>query len=860
MKKFSKLSSFLLAVFLLGSVLGQATSFSVPKRELRSAWVATVWALDWPTIGAEVPVQKEEMVRLLDSLKNNNFNAVNFQVRSMCDAMYKSSYEPWSSYLTGKRGQAPGYDPLQFVIDECHKRGMECHAWVNPYRFSTGSKWNTPQDQDLKNGNHLLTYGSTIILDPAQQWTIDRIVNVCKELVSNYDLDGILYDDYFYPNGIPANSSADDYQEYIDSGTSMSMGDWRRDNVNRMVKAVYDMIQAVKPYIRFGISPAGVAATSASVAGKYGVSPCPAGSDWQYNGIFSDPLAWISNHTIDFISPQVYWPIGASADYGKITPWWNQVSAKFGRHCYISSSISNMQASSTALDYAEYANEVELNRTSSVDGNPGAIFYSCKFLYKTRAKQSLANYLKTTVFTKNALPPVMTWKTGSNPGTVNNLNRVANKLSWTGYDNVRYSVYAFPATMKPESFMKQVDYLLGMSYSSECVVPEEYLDGNWQFAVCVVDRVGNEYDPAFIASNLPQLSNPVLVTPENGVTIDAPFNFTWKKVDGATNYTVELSNDSTMGNIVESVNVTDTTLQAIKFDKLEHQKAQYWRVQAFAQQHYSGISETRSFTPKILTVLYPLPEEDNVVPNFTAQWYNVGSSNDATVEIATTDTFAAGTIVFTGKSATGQLPITGDALEAGNTYYLRVLLTVDGQHMVSKTIRFTIAHSASTFITPVDGGVIYKGQHIAVKPQSWSTSYVIEISSSKTTWGRTRFVETLRDGATQSTLPADSIKVSRSYLTDGKTYYARTKTTYTNLDGTANSTAFGDTIMFTYRAIEPPKGDINHDGVVNVSDVTELINMILGTAPVNNDIADLNGDGLVNVSDVTKLINMILGN
>ena len=208
---------FFAAFLLLGFAAQAAGTYSVPKREFRSAWVATVWALDWPrdandneANGMNAEVQKASMIRMLDSLKRNNFNAVNFQVRSMCDAMYKSSYEPWSSYLTGTRGKAPSYDPLQFVVEECHKRGMECHAWVNPYRFSTGANWTTAYDNKLREDGHLLTYGSTIILDPAQQWTIDRITDVCREIITNYDVDGILYDDYFYPDGIPSNSTAED--------------------------------------------------------------------------------------------------------------------------------------------------------------------------------------------------------------------------------------------------------------------------------------------------------------------------------------------------------------------------------------------------------------------------------------------------------------------------------------------------------------------------------------------------------------------------------------------------------------------------------------------------------------------------
>ena len=272
--------SFLIAVFIMAGMLSQAWAYGTPKREFRSAWIATVWCLDWPSQGAGAAKQKAQMDRLLDSLQVNRFNAVNFQVRSMCDAMYRSSIEPWSSYLTGTRGADPGFDPLQYVVEGCHKRGMECHAWVNPYRWSTGTDWNTPYDQELKEDGWLLTYGATVILDPGQQRTIDRIVDVCREIITNYDVDGILYDDYFYPNGIPTDASAQDYGEWQESGTDLSFGDWRRDNVNRMVQAVYDMIQETRPEVRYGISPAGVAATSSSARRPTTAKSRPGGVRW----------------------------------------------------------------------------------------------------------------------------------------------------------------------------------------------------------------------------------------------------------------------------------------------------------------------------------------------------------------------------------------------------------------------------------------------------------------------------------------------------------------------------------------------------------------------------------------------------
>ena len=856
---------FFAAFLLLGFAAQAAGTYSVPKREFRSAWVATVWALDWPrdandneANGMNAEVQKASMIRMLDSLKRNNFNAVNFQVRSMCDAMYKSSYEPWSSYLTGTRGKAPSYDPLQFVVEECHKRGMECHAWVNPYRFSTGANWTTAADNKLREDGHLLTYGNTIILDPAQQWTIDRITDVCREIITNYDVDGILYDDYFYPNGIPFNSTAEDYDEWKNSGTSMSIGDWRRDNVNRMVKSVYDMIQTVKPWVRFGISPAGVAATDGSVASKYGVEPCPSGSsDWQYDGIFSDPLAWISSQTLDYISPQVYWKIGAKADYSTITPWWGKVVKKFGRHVYISTSISSMKVGSDANDYVEYANQAEINRTSSLDGAFGSIYYSCKYLYM-RNPNSLASYLRNTVYTRPALVPALPWKQGNNPGLVTNLAYSGGTLSWNGYDNVRYSVYAFPASMNPATFTKQVEYLLDMSYTTSYKIPVEYQSNEWQYAVCVVDRVGNEYEPVFLGSSLKALGNPVLIGPANEATIDMPFTFSWHKVKDAANYVVEISDDADFGNVVERYTTTDTIASALQFSQLRHETNQYWRVQACEANHYCGVSEIRTIVPKLLTVTYPADGEEEVAPDFTAKWYNVNSTNEATVEIASDEAFE--NILYTGKSANGELTIPDGKLESGITCYMRVRLTVDGQEMVSLPVRFTIVHLAAHLLRPTEGGEIYMGENVEVKPQSWATSYQIEISTSATTWGRTRFVETLKDGATRTSLTADNIKVNSKKMTDGNTYYARVKTAYEGLDGAAHTTEWGPVVKFVYRTEKPVIGDINGDGEVNASDATALINHLLGTESYPTNLCDVNGDGEVNSSDVTALINKILGN
>lgn len=474
------------------------------KREVRSVWMATVWALDWPSSTRSTTAQKNEMVKYLDVLQKNNFNAVYFQVRTMSDAFYKSSYEPWSSYLTGTRGKDPGWDPLAFVVEECHKRGMECHAWVNPYRFSTGSNWSTAQDQALKSAGMLLAYTksdgkTTTILNPGLESVRKRIVDVCKEIISNYDVDGLVFDDYFYPEGIPVTSSAGDYDLWQKSGASMTFGDWRRNNVNQMVADVYNMVQQQKPYVRFGISPAGAACTSAAVAAKHGIDRCPVASDWQYDGIFSDPVAWLEAGTIDYISPQLYWKTNHKTNpFGPMTKWWSYVAKHFGRHHYASHSISFLNSSNTASDWEEIGKQVQFSRDYTENEAPGAVFYSAA--YVTGKKQSgFGEWLQVNKFQNKALTPAIDWKKSDlEKVQVSGLNKRATVLSWAGVDNVRYSVYAVPESVNVETLDSNIpaEYLLGVSYKTTYTMPDDKKSG-YNYAVCVLDRYGNEYEPVY---------------------------------------------------------------------------------------------------------------------------------------------------------------------------------------------------------------------------------------------------------------------------------------------------------------------------------------------------------------------------
>ena len=875
----------LVTLLLLGSMAAQAVKFTQPKREFRSSWVATVWCLDWPQEGSRgtdatsTAKMKQQLITLLDSLQRNNFNAVNFQVRSMCDAMYKSSIEPWSSYVSGTRGVAPGFDPLAMCVEECHKRGMECHAWVNPYRFSTGSDWNTAADLELKNNGWLLTHGSTIILDPGQQRTIDRIVAVCREIISNYDVDGILYDDYFYPNGIPSDASAGDYTEWQQSGTSLSIGDWRRDNVNRMVKAVYNMIQQTRPEVRFGISPAGVTCTSQAVADKHGVERS-SGSDWQYNGIFSDPLAWYEDQSIDYMSPQIYWSIGYSAaDYGKLAPWWNKVAKKFGRHMFVSHSISSLTRNSYGSEnpepsmtssnaYDEFANQVELMRTTNEDAAPGSIYYSTKYIYNLNAEESFGHYLKRVTYQRPALPPAMPWKTGNNPGPVTELALNGDQLSWTGHDNVRYTVYAFPVTLAHDEFARNGEYLLGISYANNYTIPADKLEG-YQYAVCVLDRVGNEYDPVILGDALDPMPAPTLLYPENGASLYNPFDFVWASVPDATGYVVEVAIDASFDQIIERVEVPASTtavpqytLSSAQFTKFTNDEQHYWRVLAKGDGRANGVSERRAITPQLLVILSPYDGQQGIEQPFYITWNVPAPGTSAKLVIATDDAMTH--VVYTTDALGGVHDIAAGTLNPGSKYYVTATLTYLGLEQTSPVSMFQTQFDIPKFVTPAADGLLYSDDFITVERQSEASSYVVEVSSSATTWGRTRFVETLRDGSVQVSVPASEVKVSNKLLVDGTTYYARAKLTYLDEENVSRNSEYCPTVAFVYKAQPRPTakvGDVNGDGEVDVNDVNTLINIVLGRDNASNYAGRANVDGVgdVDVSDVNALINIVLG-
>ena len=310
-----KYSALLLCFLLFSFVNLQAQELAKhPKTEFRGVWIATVVNIDWPKTSKDsVAKQKTDYIEILDTYQKLNYNAVIVQIRSVGDAFYPTKLAPWSKYLTGKEGKAPTpyYDPLEWMITEAHRRGFEFHAWMNPYRATMD--YNTavlsPEHDFFKYPEWMIKYGGKYYYNPALPEVQKHLLNIVDEVVQNYDIDAMHFDDYFYPYKV-AGEKFNDTASYEKYNKGLSIGDWRRDNVNTFVKDVSVSIKNLKPWVQFGISPFGVWRNK---------SVDPRGSDTEagqtnYDDLYADPLAWMDNKWIDYLIPQLYW----SMDHPKL--------------------------------------------------------------------------------------------------------------------------------------------------------------------------------------------------------------------------------------------------------------------------------------------------------------------------------------------------------------------------------------------------------------------------------------------------------------------------------------------------------------------------------------------------------------
>lgn len=530
----------LVGIFSCLQLSAQSSNNASPKHEFRATWCATVTNIDWPTTkvtdNASRTAQQKELTDILDALQAGNINAVCLQVRSLCDALYESSYEPWAVCLTGTRGKDPGYDPLLFAIEECHKRGMELHVWINPYRVtSEKSTTGNPPYQALPETDMLYTHGESHlsgkvieyqneekygqVLDPGYPEVRAHIVKVLQEIVTNYDIDGMLMDDYFYPTG------ADDYDaasqalyftpnkktivDFNENG--INLDDWRRSNVDQMVRDVYQMIQNEKPYVRFGMGPFGIWSYNENIATeKYGlVHPQGIKGANYYTERGCNTVEWIKQGWVDYVCPQLYWPTTqADQDYNVLYEWWSGVCEKFSTdnrkvHFYPSPNAGRVYgADGKKWGIAEMKLQLNQGRELLTNGYSGAVFYSVRYYLNldylgnpicgNDVTTTMCEDLKASHFQQKALVPPMKWKSTGSLEAPTELSISGNTLTWES-EGERYTIYVYPKGVEMHTAIEQVDYLQRVVYGNSFTLPAGFNTATHNVAVRSYDRYGVEH-------------------------------------------------------------------------------------------------------------------------------------------------------------------------------------------------------------------------------------------------------------------------------------------------------------------------------------------------------------------------------
>ncbi|MBA2434196.1 MAG: family 10 glycosylhydrolase [Chthoniobacterales bacterium] len=381
---------FLVLLFSLGT-LRPATA---AEREFRGAWVATVYNLDWPSKpGLPAATQKAQLRALLDRAAALKLNAILLQVRPASDALYASKKEPWSKFLSGSAGVSPGYDPLEFAIAEAHARGIELHAWVNPFRAAVSAGEKLPSNHIAKeHPEWVRRFGKQLWIDPGEPAARAYVIDVITDIARRYDVDGVHLDDYFYPYPLQSgDASFPDDASWGRHGTKsgMSRADWRRENINDFVRSLYRSVKASKPRVRVGISPFGI--------WRPGVPPTIEAQLDSYAQLFADSRKWLAEGWVDYLAPQLYWGIApAKQSFPVLLDWWRAQSR--GKPVWPGIATERIGAKRPAREIVE---QIALSRRGT--SSPGHIHWSMKALLQNQG--GIDNLLQAGPYAEKAEPP-----------------------------------------------------------------------------------------------------------------------------------------------------------------------------------------------------------------------------------------------------------------------------------------------------------------------------------------------------------------------------------------------------------------------------------------------------------------------
>ena len=464
-----------------------------PKRDLRGAWISTVSNIDWPSSRSlSTSQQQAELLRILDTLSATGINTVYLQVRPEADALYASSTDPWSYWLTGAQGTAPNplWDPLSFAIAAAHARGMQLHAWLNPYRAKQSTPALAPNHVAVLHPDWTFVSGTLTMLNPGLPQVRNYLTQVIADIATRYDVDGIHFDDYFYPAAGVTSQDSSTYAANNPTGIT-TIDNWRRNNVNMLIASVYDTISAINAAtsrnIIFGVSPSGIwkSGTPAGITGNS-----------SYSALYCDPIAWLQAGKVDYLAPQLYWKITGPQDYNALSKWWNDQGIAYNRHIYPGLALYRMSDASN-WSAAEIENQISLNRDQSHEQVKGQVLFSTQHIMAN--VKGIKTSLQSGQFRYRAFAPAMPWKDAVCPIGPVNARRDIDTIRWDapaaaadGDLPVRYVVYRFADAAEALTHLNDGRKVVAVLSGNKLAVPSADDAGGSYYVVTSLDKNNNE--------------------------------------------------------------------------------------------------------------------------------------------------------------------------------------------------------------------------------------------------------------------------------------------------------------------------------------------------------------------------------
>ncbi|MCR5131082.1 MAG: family 10 glycosylhydrolase [Prevotella sp.] len=467
---------------------------TTPKREFRGAWIQCV---NGQFQGMGTANMQQTLRYQLDELQKDGVNAIIFQVRPECDALYESKLEPWSRFLTGVQGQVPSpyWDPLAWMIKECHQRGMELHAWINPYRARTKTTTALARNHiAITHPERVFAYDGLQVLNPALPENRNYICKVVEDIISRYDVDGLHIDDYFYPYPVAGQTIPDDaeYQKY--SNGIRNRGDWRRYNVNLFIKQLSETIKKTKPWVKFGVSPFGIYRNKRNDP-KLGSET---NGLQNYDDLYADVLLWVNNGWIDYCVPQIYWEIGHSAaDYKTLITWWNRYAGN--RPLFIGEDVERTVKHADPQNPNSHQLPAKMRLHNQMRNVDGTVLW-----YAKAAVDNVGNYghaLRNVYWKNPALQPLMPFIDSKAPKKARSV-----KVDWQPNGPVltwkqpkgkkwgdvvnRYVVYRFGPKEKVN--LSDASKIVTITYDTQYKLPYRGGDVKYTYVVTALDRMSNE--------------------------------------------------------------------------------------------------------------------------------------------------------------------------------------------------------------------------------------------------------------------------------------------------------------------------------------------------------------------------------